>query len=96
MDKIDKNGYQSDDLNKNKNRFVNNGKGNDNNINITLKNMLFKNNIYDKIPNTDESSLNNIIDKFAKLSQKIKEIQTDLKSLALSKMFQIIMKIFIL
>ena len=88
MDKIDKNGYQSDDLNKNKNRFVNNGKGNDNNINITLKNMLFKNNIYDKIPNTDESSLNNIIDKFAKLSQKIKEIQTDLKSLALSKMFQ--------
>jgi hypothetical protein len=34
--------------------------------------MLFKNNIYDKIPNTDESSLNNIIDKFAKLSQKNK------------------------
>ena len=88
LEKGDSDGYLSDGLGKNNfNKLViNNGRGFNNNIN--LKNLLSKNNIYEKIPITDENMLNNIMDKFSKLGQKIKEIQSDLKSLVLSKTIQ--------
>ena len=83
LNKIDNNGYLSDDLGKHIfSSFINNGRANSN---CNLKSILDKNIIYKKIPQTDEKALNTIIDKFNKLGQKIKEIQSDLKSLVLSK-----------
>ena len=88
LEKEDNSGYLSDELGKNNfnNLIGNKGRGLYNNLN--LKNLLSKNNIYEKIPRTDENMLNNIMDKFSKLGQKIKEIQSELKCLVLSKTIQ--------
>ena len=85
LEKINKNGYLSDGFGKNDfhNLNANSMRGNINNFN--LKNLLSKNNIYDKLPIPDENMLNDLLDKFNKLGQKIKEIQSDLKCLTLSK-----------
>ena len=85
VEKMNKNGYLSEGFGKSNfnDLNANNGRGYINNFN--LKNILTKNNIYDKIPKIDENMLNDLQEKFNKLGQKIKEIQSDLKSLSLSK-----------
>ena len=84
--KANKDEFLFDEFNRNYFNSLNN-KGKVNN-DSNLKNVLFKNNIYDKIPNKDEDAINILIDKFSKLGQKIKEIQSDLKGLLLSKSIQ--------
>ena len=71
-------GYLTDDINKTKYNNNNNDNDNDNENGNDLLKDIFKNSIYDKLPQIDENSINNTIENYGKLIEKLDTIRKNL------------------